>query len=459
MRDPTLLGRQGKHVLGGRYELLSLLGQGGMAEVHSALDHLLGRPVAIKLLRDHLASDDRAVARFRREARAVAALCHPNIVSVYDIGFDGDAPFIVMELVQGEALSQLIYREAPLPPEGVAEVGETVAQALAFAHDAGIVHRDVKPSNIMLTRSGHVKVLDFGIARVLSWTPLTDAASVQGTAEYVSPEQAQGRELDGRSDIYSLGSVLYEMLAGRPPFVGETPLAVAYKHLHEDPPPLHSIRADVPAALDGMVAKCLAKDPNDRYQRASRLASGLSRFRSSPTGTTVPMPPLRETDTLDFPQIAGWGQTRGDRSRFVSPSALTVGVLALLFGLLVAVSAIVVPLFLRGGAQVVARPQSLDPPMALQARGACDGFFKAKTTLTWLSTSSSFADGYAVYRSTSRDGPFFRVELLPGRTSASWVDANLDTGTRYYYTIRATAGVRLSDYSTLAETHTPSFCL
>src|SRR5205807_1317311 len=145
-------------------------------------------------------------------------------------------------------------------------------------------------------------------------------------------------------------------------------------------------------------------------------------------GTTVPMPPLRETDTLDFPQIAGWGQTRGDRSRFVSPSTLTVGVLALLFGLLVAVSAIVVPLFLRGGAQVVARPQSLDPPMALQARGACDGFFKAKTTLTWLSTTSSFADGYAVYRSTSHDGPFFRVELLPGRTSASCVAGSIPAG-------------------------------
>jgi len=430
-----------------------------MAEVHSALDRLLGRQVAIKLLRGQLASDQRAVARFHREARAVAALCHPNIVSVYDVAVVGDTPFIVMELVQGESLSRLISREAPLPPERVAEIGEAVAQALAFAHDVGIVHRDVKPGNIMLTRLGHVKVVDFGIARAVSWTPLTDAPSVQGTAEYVSPEQAQGEGLDGRSDIYSLGSVLYEMLAARPPFVGETPLAVAYKHLHEEPAPLRSIRPDVPAALAGMVAKCLAKDASDRYQRASQLASDLRRFRSSPTDTTVPMPPVRRTDGLEVPQSAGWEVTRGQGSRFASASTLTVGIVALLLGLLVALSAVAVPLLMRSGAHATARPQLLNPPRTLQARGACDGFFKARTTLTWLSTSSSSADGYVIYRSTSRDGPFFRVDLLPDRTTTSWVDANLDTGTRYYYTIRATAGVRLSDYSVLAETHTPSFCL
>lgn len=428
-----------------------------MAEVHSAMDRILGRPVAIKLLRDHLASDQRAVARFRREARAVAALCHPNIVSVYDVGVEGDSPFMVMELVQGEPLSRLIYREAPLPPERAAEIGEAVAQALAFAHDVGIVHRDVKPGNIMLTRSGHVKVVDFGIARALSWTPLTDAPSVQGTAEYVSPEQAQGESLDGRSDIYSLGSVLYEMLAARPPFVGETPIAVAYKHLHQEPTSLRSIRADIPAALEGMVAKCLAKDPSDRYQRASQLATDLRRFRWSPTDMTVPMPPVRRTDRLDVPQNTGGEARQG--SRFASPGALIVGILALLLGLLVALSALVVPLLMRGGAQATTRLPLLNPPRSIRALGACDGFFKARTTLTWLPTSSSSADGYVIYRSTSRDGPFFRVDLLPDRTTTSWVDARLNTGTRYYYTIRATGGVRLSDYSVLAETHTPSFCL
>src|SRR5439155_3370304 len=227
------------------------LGQGGMADVYSALDRLLGRHVAIKLMRVGLASDPQAVARFGREARAVAALCHPNIVSVFDVGLEGNAPFIVMELVQGETLSELIWRQSPLAPERVAEIGEAVAQALAFAHDVGIVHRDVKPGNIMLAPAGVVKVLDFGIARAASWAPSTDPPSVQGTAEYLSPEQAQGNPIDGRSDIYSLGLVLYEMLAGQVPFVGDTPLAVIYKQIHEEPPALRSIRADVPPVLDG----------------------------------------------------------------------------------------------------------------------------------------------------------------------------------------------------------------
>jgi hypothetical protein len=171
----------------------------------------------------------------------------------------------------------------------------------------------------------------------------------------------------------------------------------------------------------------------------------------------VPMPPVRRTDRLDVPQNTGWEARQG--SRFASPSALIVGILALLLGLLVALSAVVVPLLMRGGAQATTPLPLLNPPRSLQALGACDGFFKARTTLTWLPTSSSSADGYVIYRSTSRDGPFFRVDLLPDRTTTSWVDARLNTGTRYYYTIRATGGVRLSDYSVLAETHTPSFCL
>jgi len=209
MRQHVLGGRYGiDSVLAGRYEIRSLLGQGGMAEVYSALDRVLGRLVAVKVLRESLAEDRRAVARFRREARAVAALSHPGIVSIHDVGSDGATPFMVMELVSGEPLSQVIWREAPLSVERAAGIGEAVGEALAFAHDAGIVHRDVKPGNVMIRANGHVKVLDFGIARALAWTPVTEGGAVQGTAEYVSPEQISGLSLDGRSDVYSLGVVL-----------------------------------------------------------------------------------------------------------------------------------------------------------------------------------------------------------------------------------------------------------
>src|SRR5438034_7029036 len=216
-------------VLAGRYVLDTVLGRGGMAQVYLGTDRVLDRPVAVKVLSSRFADDSAFVTRFRREAQSAASLNHPNVVSVFDTGSDDGTHYIVMEYVKGKTLSQVI-RDAPLMPERAVEVAEGVAEALAFAHRAGIVHRDVKPGNIMLTPSGDVKVMDFGIARATSSESLTQTATALGTATYFSPEQAQGDPVDARSDIYSLGVVMYEMLTGTPPFAGDTPVAIAYKH-------------------------------------------------------------------------------------------------------------------------------------------------------------------------------------------------------------------------------------
>ena len=203
-------------VLAGRYELDTVLGHGGMAEVYVGTDRVLGRPVAVKILADRFARDGSFVARFRREARSAAALNHPNVVSVFDTGSDDGTHYIVMEYIKGKSLAQIVREDAPLMPERAVEIAQGVAEALAFAHAAGIVHRDVKPGNIMLTPTGDVKVMDFGIARATTGDSLTQTATVLGTATYFSPEQAQGDPVDARSDIYSLGVVLYEMLTAHP---------------------------------------------------------------------------------------------------------------------------------------------------------------------------------------------------------------------------------------------------
>jgi len=275
-------------VLGSRYVLDGLLGQGGMADVYHGTDQVLGRQVAVKVLGRHFARDQSFVARFRREAQAAAALNHPNLVSVFDTGSDDGTHYIVMEYVAGTTLANVIRDEGRLPPDRAAAIALAVARALAFAHRAGLVHRDVKPGNIMLTGDGTVKVMDFGIARTTNGESLTQTAAVLGTATYFSPEQAQGKSVDARSDIYALGCVLFEMLTGHPPFSGENPVAVAYQHVREDPPRPSGQAPGVPPALEAIVMRCLAKDPDDRYQSAEDLADDLQRFRSgSPVDATA----------------------------------------------------------------------------------------------------------------------------------------------------------------------------
>jgi serine/threonine protein kinase/beta-lactam-binding protein with PASTA domain len=265
-------------VLGGRYRLEARIGSGGMAEVYRGVDPVLNRTVAIKILLPQYARDTNFVARFRREAQAAARLNHPNIVGVYDTGADGDTQYIVMEFIEGRTLADFLGAGRRLTPVQAAEVSQKVCGALAAAHAQGVIHRDIKPGNIMVTRDGTVKVMDFGIARITSGVETAPQTSaVLGTASYLSPEQAQGAPVDARTDIYSLGTVLYELLAGRPPFLGESPVAVAYKQVNEAPVPPSQLNPDVPPREDAVVMRALSKNPANRYQSAQEFSEDLDR--------------------------------------------------------------------------------------------------------------------------------------------------------------------------------------
>jgi len=269
-------------VLGNRYEITKAIARGGMARVYLARDRSLDRPVAVKELVPEFAADESFVERFRREAQAAANLTHPNIVGVYDWGTQDNTYFIIMEYVDGPVLSKVLRDEGPLHPRRAAELASEVAAALGFAHSRGVVHRDVKPGNVILTAAGQAKVTDFGIARAMSAPEenLTQAGSVMGTATYFSPEQAQGLAVDQRSDLYSLGVVLFEMVTGRTPFTGETPLAIAYKHVQDQPPAPSTLVSGLPTGLEAVIMKLLRKRPEDRYSNAEELQADLRRFLS-----------------------------------------------------------------------------------------------------------------------------------------------------------------------------------
>ncbi|KAA0079729.1 Stk1 family PASTA domain-containing Ser/Thr kinase [Mycolicibacterium sp. P9-64] len=272
--------------LSDRYELGDILGFGGMSEVHLARDVRLHRDVAVKVLRADLARDPSFYLRFRREAQNAAALNHPAIVAVYDTGEaetpTGPLPYIVMEYVEGVTLRDIVHTDGPMEPQRAIEVIADACQALNFSHQHGIIHRDVKPANIMISKTGAVKVMDFGIARALADTgnPMTQTAAVIGTAQYLSPEQARGEKVDARSDVYSLGCVLYEMLTGEPPFVGDSPVAVAYQHVREDPVAPSQRYEGISPDLDAVVLKALAKNPENRYQTAAEMRTDLIRVHS-----------------------------------------------------------------------------------------------------------------------------------------------------------------------------------
>jgi beta-lactam-binding protein with PASTA domain len=276
------MANDGKAVINDRYEIVQRVGRGGMADVFLARDVLLDRPVAVKVLFPEYATDPAFVERFRREAQAAANLNHPNIVSVYDWGRVGNTYFMAMEYVEGRTLADILRSDQALTSAQAADIAGEVAAALSFAHRNGVVHRDVKPANILIGSTGVVKVADFGIARAVDTAQeanLTQTGAVMGTATYFSPEQAQGGQPDPRSDVYSLGIVLYEMVAGAPPFLGENAVGVAYKQVHDQPRPLNQIVLDIPRAFEAIVAKCLAKDPVIRYQSADALRDDLRRYR------------------------------------------------------------------------------------------------------------------------------------------------------------------------------------
>jgi serine/threonine-protein kinase len=274
-------------MLANRYQVGELIGRGGMAEVHIGYDTRLGRTVAIKVLRPDLARDPSFQTRFRREAQAAAGLNHPAIVAVYDTGEEaiisasGERqilPFIVMEYVEGHTVRDILKEGAAAPIDEAIEIVAGVLTGLEYAHAAGLVHRDIKPANIMLTPTGAVKVMDFGIARVLAdvGQTMTQTQAVIGTAQYLSPEQARGENVDARSDLYSTGCVLFELLCGRPPFLGDSPVSVAYQHVREPAPKPSSFAPDVPPALDLVVMRALAKDREARYPSAQEFLADLS---------------------------------------------------------------------------------------------------------------------------------------------------------------------------------------
>ncbi|MEL4505564.1 Stk1 family PASTA domain-containing Ser/Thr kinase [Luteococcus sp. H138] len=294
-------------VLGGRYKLDQVIGRGGMAEVWRALDIRLGRDVAVKRLRVDLATDPTFQARFRREAQSAAGLNHPNIVSTYDTGEEPDAktgvavPYIVMELVEGHTLRDLLRADRPIRPEKAFEWTQGVLDALTTSHKAGIIHRDIKPANVMLTPAGQVKVMDFGIARAVADTSatMTQTAAVIGTAQYLSPEQARGETVDNRSDIYSSGCLLYELLCGRPPFVGDSPVSVAYQHVREAPVPPSTLDPELTPEMDAVVLKSLAKDPADRYQNAKEMRDDIARLLNGQSvQALVPPEPVAVTPAV-----------------------------------------------------------------------------------------------------------------------------------------------------------------
>jgi serine/threonine-protein kinase len=269
----TLIGT----LFDGRYTVVRKLGAGGMANVYLAEDQELGRRVAIKILNERHANDEQFVERFRREAKNAAALSHPNIVSIYDRGEAEGTYYIAMEYIDGRSLKELVVSRGPAPLTVAVEYARQVLSALRFAHRHGIVHRDIKPHNVMVDAEGRIKVTDFGIARA-GTSQMTEAGSIVGTAQYLSPEQARGTNVDQRSDVYSLGIVLYELLTGTVPFNGDTPVEIAMKHLSSVPEPPSAKRPEIPRDLDLIVMRALAKDPDDRYQSAEEMDADLERF-------------------------------------------------------------------------------------------------------------------------------------------------------------------------------------
>jgi serine/threonine-protein kinase len=286
----------GRRTLARRYRLEEVVGRGGMSTVYRATDVVLGRTVAVKILLAALAEEDPTyLARFEREARAAAALSHPGVVTVYDTGADDGSRFIVMEYVTGRSVAALLRDQAPLELYRAVDITGRVADALAAAHAAGILHRDVKPANLMVAEDGAVKVLDFGIARARDATTLTHTGSLVGTAAYMAPERALGGRGDERSDIYSLGCVLYAMLTGRPPFAAELPAAVLHQHANLEPRPPRELNPDVPAALEPIALQMLAKSPDARPQTAGEVRDRLRALAGSP------IPPVRRTTAATAP--------------------------------------------------------------------------------------------------------------------------------------------------------------
>ena len=324
--------------LGGRYRVERELGRGGMAKVFLGTDTVLGRTVAVKVLAPQFADDDGFVQRFRREAQAAASIGHPHIVSVFDTGSDDGVHYIVMEYVEGRTLAEFLAGGGRILPDRAIDIAMDVCQALEAAHARGVIHRDIKPGNIMLNPRGEVKVTDFGIARVTTTADtVAQTAAILGTASYLSPEQAQGQPVDARSDLYSLGCVVYEMVTGRPPFLGDSPVAVASKQVLEQPVPPSKLNSDVTPDLDAVILRALAKNPANRYQSAEEMRADLERAKRGLPVDATPLLAAGATQVLDRPPAQATQvlpPSEPERRTNWVPIAVTLVLIALLGALL-----------------------------------------------------------------------------------------------------------------------------
>ena len=405
-------------LLGGRYQVGELLGYGGMAEVHRGRDTRLGRDVAIKMLRTDLARDETFQIRFRREAQNAASLNHPAIVAVYDTGEEtaptGETiPYIVMEFVNGRTLKEVLGAEGPLMPRRALEITADICAALEFSHRHGIIHRDIKPGNVMLTQTGVVKVMDFGIARALAsgMTTMTQTSAVIGTAQYLSPEQARGEPVDARSDVYATGCVLYELLTGQPPFVGDNPVSVAYQHVREEPRPPSTVNREIPPDIDAVVLKALAKNRANRYQSAAEMRGDLLRAAAGrpvlatpvlhdPDPPPLPPPPPRVLGNRHTGTMSRVNVQRRRTSNWVLVALSLLGILAVIA--------------LGAGLYLAGRPQQSPVPQLI---GLTQAQAQAKLDQAKLNGKSSVVPS----TSCTKDKVFFQdpkagVQIVQGQT-------------------------------------------
>lgn len=385
---------------GERYEVMGAIASGGMAEVFIARDQLLDRTVALKILHEHFSRDKAFIERFRREARSAAGLNDPRIVSIYDWGLDKGTYYIVMEYVDGKTLREIISHDGPLTPERSVEIASDVCAALHVAHRQGLVHRDVKPANVAVTKDGHTKVMDFGIARAAtdSGQTVTQTGTIIGTANYFSPEQAQGLAVDHRSDVYSIGVVLYEMLTREVPFKADTAIAVAYKHVKEDPVPPSHLNQEVSPDLDAVVMKALAKNPDNRYETAEQMRSDLQRLLRSESVHATPLLPPDQTVSLRAQS------TTVMRTTTTASRARRGVAYALIFALFLSILALVIVLLFSlfdGGGATVAVPNVVGKDQVEAQRILKGAGLQAEVARS--SFSETFAEG-AVISQDPEDG-------------------------------------------------------
>ena len=373
-----------------RYEVEELVGHGGMSSVYKAQDTLLERHVALKILHEQYSADDDFVERFKREARSVAQLQHPNIVTVIDRGEEDGCQYIVFEYIDGENLKERVVREGRLDVREALEIAVEVAHGLAFAHEQGLIHRDVKPQNILLNGDGRAKVTDFGIARSLDVDGMTQTGTVLGTSNYIAPEQASGQRVDAHSDVYALGAVLYELLAGEVPFAGESFVAVAMKHMHEPAPNLLDVRGDVPLRVAAAVDRALEKDPEQRFPTmdafAAELEACLAELDEPDGDATIVIPSARRAAPKRRKQVSRW--------------PIVIGLLALL-----AIAAIVIGLFaIRGSGNNSAAP----PPAS------------KRISVTGVTSYDPFGDNKEEHSTAA-------VNITDGNPASYWSTERYDT--------------------------------